>query len=66
MLSAADDEAVDAFLTGDLRFNDIPAVVETVIEEHEPAEVTLDSLGEVDGWARAAAVRAIAKRRSRR
>ena len=66
VLSAADDKAVDAFLAGDLRFNDIPAVVETVIEEHEPTEVTLDSIVEIDIWARAAAMSAIAERRSRR
>lgn len=66
VLSAADDKAVDAFLAGDLRFNDIPAVVETVIEEHEPTEVTLDSIVEIDVWARAAAMSAIAERRSRR
>ena len=66
MLSAADDEAVDAFLAGDLRFTDIPAVVETVIEEHEPIEVSLESIVEVDVWARAAAISAIAERRSRR
>lgn len=66
VLSAADDEAVGAFLAGNLRFSDIPAVVETVIEKHEPVEVTLGSILEADVWARATAASAISERRSRR
>jgi 1-deoxy-D-xylulose-5-phosphate reductoisomerase len=66
VLSAADDEAVGAFLAGILRFNDIPAVVETVIEKHEAVEVSLESILEADGWARATAASAISERQSRR
>jgi 1-deoxy-D-xylulose-5-phosphate reductoisomerase len=65
VLSAADDEAVRAFLAGDLRFIDIPAAVEIVLEKHQPAKVTLDSIWEADRWARAAAQEAVTAMRSR-
>jgi 1-deoxy-D-xylulose-5-phosphate reductoisomerase len=55
VLSAADDEAVAAFLVGELRFTDISAAVETVVEKHQPAKVTLESIWDADRWARAAA-----------
>lgn len=64
VLSAADDEAVAAFLTGELRFIDIPAAVEMVIEKHQPTNVTLESIWDVDRWARAAAREAICAFRS--
>ena len=66
VLSAADDEAVRAFLAGDLRFVDIPGAVEFVLEKHQPTDVTLDSIWEADRWARVAAEEAIAAMRSRR
>ncbi len=66
VLSAADDEAVRAFLAGDLRFVDIPAVVEIVLEKHQPADVTLESIWEADRWARTAAGEAMTAMRSRR
>jgi len=59
VLSAADDEAVAAFLVGELRFTDIAAAVRTVIEKHQPTTVTLESIWEADRWARAAAREAI-------
>jgi len=59
VLSAADDEAVAAFLAGELRFIDIPTVVEIVVEKHQPANVTLESIWDADRWARAAAREAI-------
>jgi 1-deoxy-D-xylulose-5-phosphate reductoisomerase len=65
VLSAADDEAVRAFLAGRLRFVDIPTVVEIVLEKHEPTGVTLDSIWETDRWARIAAREAITAVRSR-
>jgi 1-deoxy-D-xylulose-5-phosphate reductoisomerase len=64
VLSAADDEAVVAFLAGELRFIDIPAAVETVIEKHQPTNVTLESIWDADRWARAAAREAICALRS--
>ena len=64
VLSAADDEAVAAFLVGELRFTDISAAVQTVIEKHQPTTVTLESIWESDRWARAAAREAICAMRS--
>ncbi len=64
VLSAADDEAVVAFLAGELRFIDIPAAVEMVIEKHQPTIVTLDAIWDADRWARAAAREAICALRS--
>jgi 1-deoxy-D-xylulose-5-phosphate reductoisomerase len=66
VLSAADDEAVTAFLAGDVRFTDIPAVVELVIEKHQPSDVTIESIWEADRWARFAAADAVRVMRSRR
>ena len=59
VLSAADDEAVAAFLAGELRFVDVPATIEIVLEKHQPTEVSLESILESDRWARAAAREAI-------
>jgi len=54
VLSAADEVAVEAFLRGQIRFVDIPALVESVLAAHQPVEVTdLDVIAEVDAWARA-------------
>jgi 1-deoxy-D-xylulose-5-phosphate reductoisomerase len=65
VLSAADDEAVSAFLVGDLGFVDIPTVVEMVLERHQPSDVTLDSIWEADRWARIAAGEALRTLQSR-
>jgi 1-deoxy-D-xylulose-5-phosphate reductoisomerase len=59
VLSAADDEAVAAFLAGELRFIDIPAVVEMVVEKHQPMNVSIESIWDADRWARAATREAI-------
>jgi 1-deoxy-D-xylulose-5-phosphate reductoisomerase len=64
VLSATDDEAVKAFLAGDLRFVDISAVVELVLERHQPMDVTLESIWEADRWARVAAAEAVTALRS--
>jgi 1-deoxy-D-xylulose-5-phosphate reductoisomerase len=64
VLSAADEEAVAAFLAGELRFVDIPATIEIVVEKHQPTDVTLDSILESDSWARATAREAIRAMRS--
>ena len=66
VLSAADDEAVKAFLAGGLRFIDIPAAVELVIDKHQPVDVTLESIWEADRWARTAVGEALITMRSRR
>jgi 1-deoxy-D-xylulose-5-phosphate reductoisomerase len=65
VLSAADDEAVRAFLAGGLRFVDIPTVVEIVLDRHQPSDVRLDSIWEADRWARVAAGEAVTALQSR-
>ena len=66
VLSAADDEAVKVFLAGELGFIDIPAVIEAVMEKHQPTTVTLESIAEADRWARIMARETITTLRSRR
>ena len=66
VLSAADDEAVRAFLAGELSFIDIPTVVNIVLDRHQPSDVTLDSIREADRWARIAAGEAVTALQSRR
>jgi 1-deoxy-D-xylulose-5-phosphate reductoisomerase len=61
VLSAADDEAVAAFLRGALRFVDIPGVVETVLGLHDPQSVTLETISASDDWARRTAKVVIAE-----
>jgi 1-deoxy-D-xylulose-5-phosphate reductoisomerase len=58
VMNAANEVAVELFLTGMLRFDQIPDVVEDVIERHVPTRAP--SLGEVcaaDAWARDASRR---------
>ena len=62
VLSAADDEAVAAFLRGALRFVDIPLVVESALGMHQPLPVTLEAIEDADRWARSAAREIIAAR----
>lgn len=55
-LNAADEVAVEAFLAGDIRFTDIPVVLERVLEAHQPqADHILDHVIAADRWAREAA-----------
>jgi 1-deoxy-D-xylulose-5-phosphate reductoisomerase len=65
VLSAADDEAVLAFLDGELKFIDIPSVVHATLDRHQPAgTVTLESIADADAWARTASREVIAQIRS--
>jgi 1-deoxy-D-xylulose-5-phosphate reductoisomerase len=58
VLSAVDEVAVDAFRTGQIRFNDIPALIESVLDRHVPQHVTgLDVVLGADRWARDEAAR---------
>ena len=53
VLSAADDEAVAAFLRGAIRFMDIPAVAQSALERHVPTgPLSLESIRAADHWAR--------------
>jgi len=59
-MNAANEEAVAAFLTGRLRFTDIPAVIEGVLEEHVSlSDDSLEELVGADGQAREDARRII-------
>jgi len=53
VLNAANEVAVESFLAGSLSFRNIPSVVESVMEKHEP--VSRPELAEIiaaDNWAR--------------
>lgn len=52
-LNAANEEVVHAFLNADCTFIQIPEVNRRVMESAEPGEVSLDSVIEIDRWARA-------------
>jgi 1-deoxy-D-xylulose-5-phosphate reductoisomerase len=58
-MNAANEEAANAFLRGEVGFLQIPEVVERTMARHQPVEVTLESLLEVDAWAREEARRAM-------
>lgn len=52
VLNAADEIAVDAFLAGRIGFMDIPRLIERLLDETPGGDLTWDSLGEADAWAR--------------
>jgi 1-deoxy-D-xylulose-5-phosphate reductoisomerase len=53
VLSAADEVAVDAFLRHRVRFTDIPAIVQGVLDQHDPCgNPELDDILGSDRWAR--------------
>ena len=51
-LSAANEIAVAAFVKGEIRFGQIPRVIEEALERVEPRELTLDAVREADRKAR--------------
>jgi 1-deoxy-D-xylulose-5-phosphate reductoisomerase len=54
VLNAADEEAVRLFLSGAIGFEDLTALVDEVLSEHQPAPVTdLAPVWSADRWARA-------------
>lgn len=53
VFNAANEEAANAFLRGELGFLPITSIVEEVMSEHTPVPATLESLLECDAWARA-------------
>ena len=60
VFNAANEQAVDAFHEHRLGFTGIVELIERVVDAHEPpAELTRESLSEVEHWARDAADRAI-------
>lgn len=52
VFNAANEEATNAFLRGDLGFLRITSAVEEVMASHRPGEATLESLLAADAWAR--------------
>ncbi len=53
VLNAANEVAVERFLTGTLKFNDIPRVSRAVLDRHEfDSQPTLTGLLRLDEWAR--------------
>ena len=53
VMNAANEVAVELFLGGSIRFGQIPALTEAVMERHIPiADPTLDAVLDADGWAR--------------
>ncbi|MGH2788005.1 MAG: 1-deoxy-D-xylulose-5-phosphate reductoisomerase [Actinomycetota bacterium] len=62
-LNAANEAAVEAFLAGRVKFLEIPAIMEEVLDQHEATDADdLDTVLDVDAWARARARDGIARR----
>jgi 1-deoxy-D-xylulose-5-phosphate reductoisomerase len=60
-MNAADEVAVELFLSGQIRFDQIPDLVESVLERHVPyRDPSLDEVCEADAWAREATRRVAA------
>lgn len=54
VVNAANEEAVDLFLSGKIRFTDIVPICRSILDHHSfEARPTLDRLLELDRWARA-------------
>jgi 1-deoxy-D-xylulose-5-phosphate reductoisomerase len=63
VLSAADDVAVSAFLEGRIGFQDIAAIIDQVLENHEPdGNVTVESILAADAWAKSLAASLVTRR----
>jgi 1-deoxy-D-xylulose-5-phosphate reductoisomerase len=61
VLSAADDEAVTAFMQNAIAFSDIPSIVSDVLDRHQPfGPITLEAILAADRWAREVAQAAVA------
>jgi 1-deoxy-D-xylulose-5-phosphate reductoisomerase len=61
VLCAADEVAVEAFLSGSLGFTDIPRVVAAALDQHTPCgKSDLNAILSADRWAREAATRLVA------
>ncbi len=60
VLNAADEVAVDAFLSGSIPFNGIPALIEGVMGAHDNLpEPSIQDVLDADAWARRAASEAV-------
>lgn len=65
VLNAANEVAVEAFISDRLDYPGIPWVVESVLGMHRGVEASLDAVLEQDSWARKTAARLIRKRGGR-
>lgn len=53
VLSGANEIAVNCFLSGGIKFTEIPKVIKGVMDEHiTPADLNIESLVEADRWSR--------------
>lgn len=53
VLCAADEVAVELFLADRIKFLDIPALIQQVLEKHQPvAHLTIEAITAADAWAR--------------
>jgi 1-deoxy-D-xylulose-5-phosphate reductoisomerase len=65
-LCAADETAVELFLAGQIRFTDIPEILEQALNEHTPVtKPSLDDILEADTAARKITRRIMANRSNR-
>ena len=61
VMAAADEVAVEAFLQEQIRFTDIPTIIERVMDAHESTpDPALEVIDAADGWGRAEAQRLLA------
>jgi 1-deoxy-D-xylulose-5-phosphate reductoisomerase len=62
VLAAADDVAVGAFLERAISFTRIPAIIETVLQEHTPCHFpSLDDILGADAWGRSVATQLVSR-----
>jgi 1-deoxy-D-xylulose-5-phosphate reductoisomerase len=53
VLCAVDEVAIELFLDGKIRFTDIPALIQNVLDEHQPTpHPTVEAITATDAWAR--------------
>ena len=52
VLNAADEVAVDQFLQGQIRFTDIPEIIESTLAQHCSTTADFEAIVEADRWAR--------------
>jgi 1-deoxy-D-xylulose-5-phosphate reductoisomerase len=61
VMAAADEVAVEAFLQEQIRFTDIPTIIERVMDAHESTpDPALEAIDAADGWGRTEAQRLLA------
>ncbi len=62
VLSTADDVAVNAFLSGKMRFLEIPDVISRTLDRHRATSpLSRDSIAEADSWARRVSAEIVAQ-----